>query len=249
MQIHRIYTFSDLRNFTYLIEDGKGGSFCIDPFDAKQVCDALSKYKLRLNAIINTHEHWDHINGNEELILKFGCKSYGPPGAKALIKGLDFEVKEGFKFDIERGYLEVIDLPGHSISHIGLLLYGEVDKDKYEVSDLFSGDCLFNSGVGRCGGGGNPEVLYNTIINKISPLKDFVKLQPGHDYFENNLLFTLSIDPENKDAQILLENFKSEQVKTTEFVSDLKLERKVNCFLRTKEKKAFIELRQLRDNW
>ena len=73
MKIHQIYTQSFLRNFTYLIELDNGAALVIDPWEEGMVNDLLSTHNLRLTAIINTHEHWDHTQGNEALVSEHGC--------------------------------------------------------------------------------------------------------------------------------------------------------------------------------
>jgi len=74
MKIHQVYTESVLRNFTYLIELENNSALVIDPWDAGEVNSLLSKHQLSLQAIINTHEHWDHIQGNNELVAEHGCE-------------------------------------------------------------------------------------------------------------------------------------------------------------------------------
>ena len=61
MKIHQVYTASELRNFTYLIELADGTAIAIDPWDEMVVNKLLGDNQLTLKAIINTHEHWDHI--------------------------------------------------------------------------------------------------------------------------------------------------------------------------------------------
>jgi len=74
MKIHQVYTESVLRNFTYLIELDNGSALVIDPWDAAEINSLLQQEQLRLHGIINTHEHWDHIQGNSELIAEHGCE-------------------------------------------------------------------------------------------------------------------------------------------------------------------------------
>ena len=77
MRIHQIYTANELRNFNYLIELADGSAIVIDPWDASVVNRLLLERRLDLKVIINTHEHWDHIQGNEALVAEHGCES-GP---------------------------------------------------------------------------------------------------------------------------------------------------------------------------
>ena len=64
MKIHQVYTQSALDNFTYVIELKDGSAIAIDPWDDAITNRLLKDNGLSLKAIINTHEHWDHIQGN-----------------------------------------------------------------------------------------------------------------------------------------------------------------------------------------
>ena len=74
MQVHQLYTQSILRNFTYLIELADGSAIVIDPWEDEGVNRFLDDKGLTLMAIINTHEHWDHTQGNEALFTKHDCQ-------------------------------------------------------------------------------------------------------------------------------------------------------------------------------
>ncbi|EMO86105.1 hypothetical protein LEP1GSC070_1068 [Leptospira santarosai str. AIM] len=137
---------------------------------------------------------------------------------------------------------------------------------------IFTGDTIFNAGVGNCHGGGDPRVLAKTILEQFYPLEEEILLYPGHDYLETNLKFTLSLDPSNQDAIRILEEC-SRLSKNVEFLTtDLGKERKINTFfqcdkpsfeLRKNVSKKisskelpendpisfFISLRSLRDQW
>ena len=146
------------------------------------------------------------------------------------------------------------------MSHLCLLVRGKEEA-------LFCGDTLFNAGVGNCHNGGNPLSLYNTFYNQLIKLDKKTKIYPGHDYLSNNLEFTLSLEPNNKNAFDLLQESKKENF-STNFVSSFDLELKVNTFFRLKEKsileslksknvlskndspqEVFLALRELRNSW
>jgi len=70
MKIHQVDTKSELDNFTYVIELNDGSAVAIDPWDDAITNQLLLDNKLSLQAIINTHEHWDHIQGNTQLVAQ-----------------------------------------------------------------------------------------------------------------------------------------------------------------------------------
>src|SRR5215470_13976124 len=64
--IHRLRALKD--NYVYLLSDEKDRTAAvIDPGEAAPVEAALGRLDLRLAQIWNTHHHWDHTGGNEDL--------------------------------------------------------------------------------------------------------------------------------------------------------------------------------------
>ena len=76
MHVHQIYTNSHLRNFTYLLDDGEGSIYCVDPYTDTLVLNYLDQLNGKLKAVINTHEHGDHIGGNTARIYRLYRKKY-----------------------------------------------------------------------------------------------------------------------------------------------------------------------------
>src|SRR3546814_11395554 len=93
--------------------------------------------------------------------------------------------------------LEVLDTPGHTMSHVCLL-------SRSDQPCLFSGDTLFNAGAGNCHNGGHPQQLYRTFAEQLAKLPATTRFYPSHDYIANNLHFTLHRDPEHEAAAALL---------------------------------------------
>ena len=66
-------------NYIYLVHDDKE-AVVIDPTEADPVIDFLNDNNLKLNRIINTHHHPDHISGIDELVHKYkitvSCSKY-----------------------------------------------------------------------------------------------------------------------------------------------------------------------------
>jgi hydroxyacylglutathione hydrolase len=250
IQVKIFYAHNDLRNFSYLILDKQTGhSWVIDPFDEKPIIDYIKKEGLTLSGILNTHQHWDHIRGNAALQATCNC---------AVIS------REQNKIQLDKHQLiKFVDTPGHTKDHVAF--YWQRGDD---VLGLFSGDTLFNSGVGNCRNGGSVEALYETT-NHLKKLSDDVILYPGHDYVLKNLMFAKSCEPENvaiDEALKMIRDADTEQG----IAWTLGQEKKVNPFFRLNspeiqekiivddmtldsrtavERELFRKLRSLRDNW
>ncbi|MEM5832504.1 MAG: hydroxyacylglutathione hydrolase family protein [Candidatus Aenigmatarchaeota archaeon] len=169
MKIHTLFS-SPLRNLTYLIFNEKTReAIVIDPTEAKKVLEIIEKHGLKLKFIINTHSHFDHIAGNEELKKKTGAKIVAHENS--LINS-DLKVKDNDVLKIGNLKIKVIHTPGHTNDSICLL----IDKK------LFTGDTIFVKSYGRTD---LPTGNFNELINSVEKLKkldDDIKIYPGHDY-------------------------------------------------------------------
>ena len=151
----------------------------------------------------------------------------------------------------------MLDTPGHTFAHLCFLVL-----DKSQVKAVFTGDTLFNAGVGHCRSG-DAEVLYQTVSKQFHSLADDVVVYPGHEYLENNLRFTLSLEPDNLNAQAWLQRAIESDPVVAPITTRIGDERLFNSFFRLSspdirerldcpsatDKQVFIALRSLRDNW
>ena len=262
MQVHQIFTGNYLRNFNYLIELDSKNFYCVDPWDASVILDFIEERNGKLTAIINTHEHDDHTQGNNELKRKTGCEIYTHENGKGKVPGATKYLSKGDTIALEKdkdnGWeFEIMDTPGHTFAHLCLLL-----KNNNNPYAVFSGDTLFNAGVGNCYNGGDPEVLYDTISKQFQTLPDEVIVYPGHEYLKNNLEFTLNREPSNAFAKDFLGKQEGVDWFKEPIQTNIETEKKINTFLRLEEKEiignlkdgdspkqVFIQLRELRNKW
>lgn len=255
MQIQQIFYKNTLRNFSYLIRFDDGAIYCIDPFGAGEVLEALGASALR--AVLNTHDHCDHWSGNEGLVREFSCdvmafQSAVVPGKTKSLGDKDVIHQCG------NWVLESLFTPGHTMSHLCFLL-----KNQGRPHALFTGDCFFNAGVGNCHNGGDPAVLYETISTLFSTWPDDLLIYPGHEYLKRNLLFTLHCEPSNQKAQDFLKKIEPLNLDEVFFINTMKTEREINTFLRldhpvikqtlkceaADSKQVFFTLREWRNKW
>jgi len=182
---------STMAVFAYLVGDQiTGDALVIDPAaDIKGIIAEAKKNNLKINYIVNTHGHVDHISGNTEMQKETGAKiivhgddaimlTHTPAmilrmfGAKASPPA-DILVKDGDTISVGNVELKVIHTPGHSPGGISL----------YTPGYVFTGDTLFVEAVGRTDlPGGSWQTMYKAIKEKLFCLPDDTKVMPGHNY-------------------------------------------------------------------
>ena len=82
-------------NYSYLIIDENENVACVvDPSEAHPISNFIDKKKIKLKYILNTHHHYDHIGGNQELKKRYNCEIVGFKGDKHRIPGIDIMVDD-----------------------------------------------------------------------------------------------------------------------------------------------------------
>ena len=163
----------NMANFTYVISDIQTHlAAIVDPsWDLHEIFQLLTEKKLSAKHIINTHSHFDHVIGNDEVARATGATVIQHSNSQ-LRK--DISVAENDVISIGSISLRVMHTPGHSQDSICLII------DKRAV---FTGDTLFVGAVGRIDlPGGNPKDMYLSLYRKVSALEDQLTVYPGHDY-------------------------------------------------------------------
>lgn len=249
---------NSLANFNYLIYCPKTRDCCvIDPLDADLILELSQNENLNITQIINTHEHWDHIGGNEALKAKTHAKIMAHHHAQKLIPGFDHGLKANDTIKVGTTIeLTVLETPGHTMHSICLF--------DTKNPAIYTGDTLFNCGCGNCHNGGDPELMFETFENQLQHLPDETKIYPGHDYIRNNLRFVQSLQPNLAAAQLL----ERKLMDADTYTSTLGEDKKVDPFFRLDDpalinalsfkidlpdnpsrKDVFIGLRKLRNAW
>ena len=185
MQVQIIKCLTD--NYSYLINDQETNTITVvDPSEFESCDKVIRKYK-KLDFILNTHHHTDHIGGNLKLKEKYNAKVLGFGLDEDRIPGIDVLLKENQKQKVGNLEFKVIFVPGHTKGHIAFYF----EKEKI----VFTGDTLFSLGCGRVFEGTHKQMFNSLIKLKNLPLE--TKIYCGHEYTKSNLDFCLKYDPKN----------------------------------------------------
>ena len=253
LNIEIISCLSD--NYSYLLEDKELNIVgIIDPSDF-DTCDKIIKKKYnKLDYILNTHHHFDHVGGNKKLKEKYRAKVLGFELDKDRIPGIDIILKDKQNFKLGNSSFEVIFIPGHTKGHIAFYF-----KDEKIV---FTGDTLFSLGCGKVFEGTYEQMF--SSLNKLKNLPTDTKIYCGHEYTKKNLEFCLEYDSNNellkKKTNWINSKIESDYPTIPITIGE---EKKTNIFLRcnepliknvlnlnnASEQEIFSKLRDLKDNF
>ena len=228
-------------NYSYLVIDEKNNIACaIDPSEAKPIIKYLEKKNINLKYILNTHHHYDHVGGNQELKKKYNAHVIGYREDKDRIPEIDTLVDDQEIWKQESFEAKIIHIPGHTLGHICFYFFNE--------EAAFTGDTLFSLGCGKIFEG-SYEQMFNSLMKiKALPLK--TKIYCGHEYTKQNAKFCITHDKNNENLKnkIKIIDKKLENNLPT-IPSTIREELDCNIFLRSNKVETFSKLRDLKDNF
>lgn len=228
MEIKRLPALSD--NYIYVLHDPQQQvAGVVDPAEARPVIELLAQLGADLVAIYNTHHHYDHVGGNQQLKQRFPqAVVYGGAEDRGRIPEQEVFLAEGDRVDFAGRMAEVIFVPGHTR---GQIAYYFPPTSPDEPGELFSGDTLFAGGCGRLFEGTPAQMVES--LGKLRSLPDNTRLWCGHEYTLKNLQFALTVDAQNPDLQQRYAQVEAARAQSQPTVpSWLSVEKRTNPFLR-----------------
>lgn len=223
LEIEVVPALSD--NYIFMLfEPQTGTSGVVDPGEAAPVLARLAETGRKLDWILSTHHHSDHVGGNLDLKQRFGCRIVGPRADRDRIPGIDVEVGEGETFELGAAEAKVFDTPGHTRGHISFWFE--------EAQALFCGDTLFAVGCGRLLEGDAPTMWAS--LSKLMGVPDATRVYCGHEYTLANARFARTVDPDNLALTQRLAQIESARGRNEPTIpTTMGREKATNPFLRT----------------
>lgn len=181
------YYLGCLAHASYLLGDeASKTAVVVDPQrDIQQYLDDAAAFGLAIRHVFLTHFHADFVAGHLELRDRCGAKIY--LGSQGKAEYAFVPMKDGDTLAFPGMRLQVLETPGHTIESISILVF-DLQKDTAKPYAVLTGDTLFIGDVGR------PDLraslgwsahdlgshLYDSLHNKLLPLPDETLVYPAH---------------------------------------------------------------------
>jgi hydroxyacylglutathione hydrolase len=207
-------------NYIWAIHNDRS-AVVVDPGEAWPVLDFLQQNSLRLDAILCTHRHHDHVDGIAELRGVYNVPVHGRSHPKN--PHITHDLREGDHLELEQFGLvfDIIELPGHLEDHIAFVAPGMV----------FSGDILFGAGCGRNFEGTLAQLHHS--LQRLAALPDDTLVYCAHEYTAYCLPFALACEPGNPDIRLRIAETRTLRATNRPTVPfTIALEKATNPFLR-----------------
>lgn len=195
MRLQPLPAFKD--NYIWMLFDhagegrapaGASRALIVDPGDATPVLDALRDGPAP-HGILLTHHHDDHIGGVAELLQRWPQLPVIAAHDHRITTATK-RVADGDRIEIGPWHFDVIEIPGHTSSHIAF--HGRTLEG---LGLLFCGDTLFSLGCGRLFEGTPTQMLDS--LRRLSAMPGDTLVCCGHEYTVANAAFALTVDPAN----------------------------------------------------
>jgi glyoxylase-like metal-dependent hydrolase (beta-lactamase superfamily II) len=182
------FTVGPVQENAWLVsQDGR--ALLVDPGEeAERLQSEIEQRDVKVEAILITHCHFDHVGAVAAMARATGAPVYCPQGEVQILENINdyvrwpgfgpFEsyspehtVAGGDTLDLAGLRIAVISTPGHSPDHVTYAI-GNV---------ILSGDVLFQGSIGRTDlPGADHPTLMRSIATLLDTLPDETQVLPGH---------------------------------------------------------------------
>jgi len=179
-------------NYSFVIHDTETDTVAVvDPSEFEPINNFIEKKFKKIDYILNTHHHFDHIGGNLDLKKKYNAKIIGSKKDENRILGIDIKLSDNESFKLGNVDFKIFYIPGHTSGHV--CFYSKNEKI------VFTGDTLFSLGCGRVFEGTHIEMMKS--LNFIKELPIDTEIYCGHEYTQKNLDFCVKYDINNNNLE------------------------------------------------
>ncbi|MBL4874118.1 MAG: MBL fold metallo-hydrolase, partial [Rhodobacteraceae bacterium] len=106
-------------NYAFLLRDSATGKVAlVDAPESYPIQKALQDKGWKLDMVLLTHHHYDHVDGLPELVAEYHPQVTGAKADANRLPSLDLALNEGDTFTVGESEGHVIDVSGHTNGHI-----------------------------------------------------------------------------------------------------------------------------------
>ncbi len=188
----RMFTVGSIAENSYVFRrDGSDRGLIVDPGDdADKLLGAIDALGIKLDGILLTHTHFDHVGAVAPVAKASGAEVWVPESEAFVLADINsfvpwpgfgpFEshvaehtLSGGERLELAGFEIDVLFTPGHSPGHVTFSIPDE--------AAVFSGDVLFQQSIGRTDlPGGDHGTLLESIRTLVGTLPEETTVYPGH---------------------------------------------------------------------
>jgi len=228
-------------NYVWLLQDAATGAVAVcDPGEADPAIAAVERLGGRLDLILLTHHHGDHIGGVSALQARFGGKIIGAAADAHRLPKLDQAVRAGDTVSLGSAAGMVLETPGHTVGHIAFYFP--------DGPAVLCGDTLFALGCGRLLEGSAAQM--HASLQALAALPPDTRVCCGHEYTESNARFALTVEPGNQALIARATHVRNLRAAGQPTVpTTIAMERAENPFMRAAEVARLAAIRTAKDSF